>query len=189
MIRTATIVLLCGHFFAQSVSAQSADEIIASIETARDQQVAFTERRMSPLLQDPLEVSGMVELTTDGTLTKRIDQPFKEAISISTDSVLMERNGRSRKLAMREGGDLWGLYIGLRSMLDGDSAGVIDLYEPTVIANEPEWELELRPRTEELASIVTKIVVKGSNGKVRFVRTEQSADNWQEMLFLHDDQL
>jgi hypothetical protein len=161
-------------------------QIIASINTQRDVPVQFTELRMNPLLAEPVAFTGEVEFAVDGTLTKRIAAPVEERVSIGPEAVILERDGRKRSLSMRRDTDLWLFYSSLRAVLAGDPDGVIAAFDSAVIKSADQWEIELRPRSVELAGFIELMLVRGGNGRIDFVRTVQSEGNWQETSFHHD---
>ena len=185
MIRWLQVIML-SLLAAQAAGADAAHSIIQSVSTPRDQPVAFTELRMSPLFAEPVELQGVVEFSADGTLAKHVAEPFNELISISPQAVVLERNGKRRSVSMRRNSDLWEFYSGLLALLAGDPDGVNKYYEVSVIQPEPEWQVMLRPRSVALAAFVQEMVVKGADGRVLFVRTFQADDNWQEITFEHN---
>ena len=184
IIKLALLVLLATDVAAQDETVRA---IIASIETPRDTAVMFTERRMSPLLAAAITLSGDVEFTADGTLSKRIVSPVAELVSIAPDAIVLERGGKTRRLTMRKSGNLWLFYTSLRAILAGDPQGVADVYAAEVQATGEVWQLELRPLSSEFAEFVTSITVRGSHNRIDFVRTVQGVDNWQELSFQHND--
>jgi len=184
IIKLALLALLATDVAAQNETVRA---IIASIETPRDTAVMFTERRMNPLLAAAITLSGEVEFSSDGTLSKRIVSPVAELVSIAPDAIVMERGGKIRRLTMRKSGNLWLFYTGLRAILAGDPEGVTDIYAVEVQTTGEIWQLEMRPHTNEFADFVTSITVRGSRNRIDFIRTVQGIDNWQELSFQHND--
>jgi hypothetical protein len=182
------VVVLCS-FVATELFAIEPDarKIIESISTPLDQPVVFTEKRMNPMFSDPITISGVVELSSDGTLSKIILEPFSELISISSQSVTLERGGKRQVMTLRADSELWQFYMGLRAVLGGDPEGVADVYRVNVLQVDAEWWVELQPRSERMGQIVETLTVKGSQGKVRYVRTQQAANNWSELVFQHQE--
>jgi len=86
-------------------------------------------------------------------------------------------------VSVRRDSDLWEFYSGLLALLAGDPDGVTKYYEVSVMQPEPEWQVILRPRSIALAGFVQEMIVKGTDGRVLFVRTFQADDNWQEITF------
>jgi hypothetical protein len=166
-------------------AAYEAMEIIAAIRTPRDTAVRFTESRLSPLLAAPLQLSGTVEFTTDGTLAKRITQPFTESISISASEVVLERAGKTQRLSVRRDGELWRLYTSLRAILAGEPATLEDSYAIAVTRDGPGWQLTLTPRDDTRLELLAALTVRGTAERIDWVRTEQTPDNWQEISFHH----
>ena len=163
-----------------------AEEIIAAIITERDVPVAFIEERMSPLLTQPLQLTGAVEFASDGTLSKRITAPFVEYISISADEVVLERDGRRRRVSMRRDTGLWRFYRSLRAMLGGDPEPVLAIYSAEVKTNGDEWVLELQPVASDSTSVpegLMPMTVSGRGPHIQRVETRQGDDNWQIITF------
>jgi hypothetical protein len=167
---------------AQSVEAD-AEAIIASIRTPRDVLVAFSEERMSPLLAEPMQLSGVVEFGSDGTLSKRISEPFSELISISSRKVVLERNGRRRNINMRRDSELWRFYASLRAMLAGDLDGISEHYSLQVVKPGRVWKVALHPVANNTSGALVPMIVSGRDGRIERVETRQSDDNWQVLTF------
>jgi hypothetical protein len=72
-------------------------EIIGNIDTPRNETIPFVEKRQNQLLEEPLILHGEVLFAEDGTLSKRIERPVQERVTISGDSLELARNGRVRR--------------------------------------------------------------------------------------------
>ncbi len=162
-------------------------QLIESIDTPRDTPIPYTEVRMNPLLEAPVIFYGEVEFASDGTLEKRVSSPVVELVRIGAGVVVLERGNKKRSLSMRQNGNLWRFYSGLRAILAGDAEGVTEVYAVELQVAGESWQMELRPRSDEFATFISSITVRGQHGRIDFVRTVQGQDNWQETSFRHPD--
>jgi len=178
------IIVLCMPVAALAQSVETdAEAIVASIRTPRDVLVAFSEERMSPLLAEPMQLLGVVEFSSDGTLSKRINEPFSELISISPRKVVLERNGRRRNIKMHRNSELWRFYASLRAMLAGDLAGISEHYSLQVLQAGRSWKVALHPVANNTSGALVPMIVSGRDGRIERVETRQSDDNWQIITF------
>jgi hypothetical protein len=182
-VKVSAVVFLLAGMQPGQTATMSAQDIVASVETQRDQAVAFTELRMNPLFAKPLKLSGTVEFTSDGALHKLVESPFKELLSISSESIVLERDGTRRVMSMRKSGAMFGVYKGMHALLAGDAVVIAQLYQLELLAEGAAWSIRLVPLEAGLAKFVASMTVKGEANRVTFLRTEQADGSWQELVF------
>jgi hypothetical protein len=162
-----------------------AAEIFRGLHAPRDVPVAFVERRNNALLSEPLELTGSVVFSAEGELSKIITDPVRESVVISPERIRLERDGRARELPIGRQKGAREFYLGLRALLDGDLDTVMELFEFAATRSDDNgnWRIELVPRKQRMKRFVERMVVSGAGPTVTRIRTVQSADDWQEMIF------
>jgi hypothetical protein len=101
------------------------NELIGRLARPAPATVAFTEVRLSPLLQKPLVVSGELGYSGPASLDRRVTQPYRELTTIRGESVRVEREGQpARSFALKRAPELRGLLNGFSSLLNGDANGL-----------------------------------------------------------------
>ena len=158
--------------------------ILGNIVTPKNEPIPFIERRQSQLLEEPLVLYGEVLFTQDGVLSKRIERPFKERVTISADSMEMERKGRVRRVSLDKRAGVKVFYAGMRALLDGDTGALFELFNVSAPAGEDaNWTIELIPKEADLRTFVEQLTISGKGGQVLTVHTDQPGGDWQEMSF------
>lgn len=168
---------------APASAAGEVETILARIETPRGVAVPFVERRKNALLEEPLRLTGTVTFGEDGVLSKIIEHPFHERVSISRDAVELERDGRTRRLSLRRKDEVRSFYVALRALLEGDADTLNALFEIEATTGAGRWTLKLVPSGPPLSEFLHCMVIRGRSGRVHLIRTVQSGGDWQEMTF------
>ena len=159
------------------------ESVVRGIDTPRDTLIPFVERRANRLLTEPLKISGQILFTADGTLSKQVDPPFDESITISARRVEFSRMGKTRRVSLNRRPDIKAFYVGMQALLAGDASALLDSFEVVSTIDTDHWSLDLVPREEKLRTFVSRMVISGRAGRVLTVRTEQPGGDWQEMSF------
>jgi hypothetical protein len=162
-----------------------AQEIFRGLNTPRDVPVAFVEFRGNALLAEPLELRGSVIFSADGELSKIITDPVRESVVISPEHIRLERDGSTREFPLGKQKGVREFYLGLRALLGGDFDTVRELFEISAIRSGDgnDWRIELIPRKQRMKRFMEYMIVSGAGSTVTRIRTVQSADDWQEMIF------
>jgi hypothetical protein len=148
--------------------APDADALIASLAKPAPASIAFQEIRFSPLLREPLRVSGELSYSGPGALDRKVGQPYEEHTAIRGESVRVERAGEPpRSFALKRAPELEGLLSGFSALLNGDAAGLRRQFEVHVDGTESNWTLELRPLDARARKRVQRIVVHGGGAEPR----------------------
>ena len=184
MKQISAIGLLLFFLLAHGNESDRVATILGGIKMPRDAPIPFVEKRQSQLLEEPLILFGEVLFTQDGTLSKRIEKPFQERVTISADSMEMERKGRVRRVSLDKRAGVKVFYAGMRALLNGDTDALFELFEVATTAGEDEsWTIELVPKAADLRTFVEQLTISGQGGQVLTVHTNQPGGDWQEMSF------
>lgn len=126
--------------------------------------IDFTEIRFSPLLKQPLIVSGTLGYTGPASLDRRVTRPYREETAIRGDSVRVNREGEpARSFALKRAPELQGLLNAFTSLLAGDHAAVERNFSIALTGNADAWQMALTPRDARLARRVKQISIEGRN--------------------------
>jgi hypothetical protein len=160
-----TLILLATATTAEA--AGDLDELVAAL--APDSEGAalqFTERRDSPLLSEPLVITGRL-WREDGKLIRQTVEPREATHTLSASMVMIERPGRSsRNYSLSHIPELAVLYHGLSALLAGDADALRDRFEHELTRDEAGWRLVLRPRDEALAEQVEALSLHGREDRL-----------------------
>lgn len=164
----------------------SFEAILEGIDTPRGVAIPFVEKRQNSLLDEPLVLTGEVIFDHDGRLSKIIEIPFRERVTISHDAVELEREGRTKRLSLRRKEDVGAFYVALRALLEGDAKTLLDLFEVETTIDGGCWTIMLVPNAGPLSEFLESMTISGSAAQVSRIRTVHFDGNWQELSFNAD---
>jgi outer membrane lipoprotein carrier protein LolA len=138
------------------------DGLIDRLARTAPASVEFVEARYSPLLREPIVVSGELAYLGPARLDRDVTMPYREHTAIRDESVSIEREGEPpRTFALRRAPELRGLLTGFAGVLAGDSAAVKRSFAVAATSVEDAWTLELTPLEPGTQRRLNRIVVTG----------------------------
>jgi hypothetical protein len=182
-ILAVLLLLVMGQAIASDSTRENIEEILNGLTLPDYTPQAFVERRQNKLLAEPLIFRGEVLLSPDGTFLKTINTPFHERVLITNDFVELERNGKTKRLSLQRARGVYGLYTGLRAFLERDIETLLSLFKIAAVEQGVSWHVELVPVDPKLKRHVSRMMIDGKGPDIVSIRTMQTEDNWQEMLF------
>lgn len=126
----------------------------------------YSEVRRVAVLQKPLQLSGTLRYARPALIEKRQILPFSEVIRVDGDWLTVEREGKTRRVALLNEPLVAALVESLRATLAGDGAELERLYSVKVGGTKERWTLVLTPREPEVAGVVKSIGVAGSGSRI-----------------------
>jgi hypothetical protein len=159
---TTPAALLASLLPATAIAAPDTAELIARLEREAPSSIVFVEVRFSPLLTEPLVVSGELDYESGATLRRRVEIPYRETTTISGESVRVERDGESRTLPLRRAPELRGLLTGMVGLLGGNAAFLNAHFAITATGDDDAWQLELAPTDDRVRQRLRAITVSGA---------------------------
>lgn len=130
--------------------------------------IAFTEVRFSPLLQQPLVVSGTLGYNGPAALDRHVARPYREDTLIRGESVKVTREGEpARSFALQRAPELQGLVKAFTAMLAGDQAEVEKDFTVAAQGDAVSWQLILEPRDVRARRRVKQVEIDGREGTPR----------------------
>jgi hypothetical protein len=136
---------------------------LAQVQTSR---ARYSEVKRVAVLQKPLHLSGTLFYARPARIEKRQTLPVKEVISVDGDWLTVERDGKTRRIALLNAPLVAALVESLRATLAGDGTELERLYKVRVEGARQRWTLKLTPREAEIAGVVESIVIAGSGSRL-----------------------
>lgn len=165
----------------------AAIEILSRVETPASSVIPFVELRKNALLEQPMVLSGEIDFSVPGSLSKHITSPFEERVTISSAAVEIERNGETRRLPLKRKKGLVEFYTGLNALLNRDVVTLMALFDVESLSTGDTWSIVLIPTNTSLEKSLERMIITGKKTRVTVVRTVQSEDIWQELSFGNPD--
>jgi hypothetical protein len=143
--------------------AADAAALIARLARPVPSNTPYAEVRFVRLLKTPQVQHGELEYAGPGKLGKRVEQPYRETMTIDAGSVEVQREGRSvRHFPLDRAPELQALLAGFSALLGGDAATLAKIFDIAFVDNASKWTLTLIPHEAALAKHLREIVVDGS---------------------------
>ena len=130
--------------------------------------IGFTEIRFSPLLEQPIVVSGTLGYSGPAALDRHVTRPYREDTEIRGESVKVTREGEpARSFALKRAPELQGLLQAFTALLSGDQTEVEKDFTVAAAGDEASWQLLLTPRDTRARRRVKHVEVVGREGTPR----------------------
>jgi hypothetical protein len=136
---------------------------LAQVQTSR---ARYSEVKRVALLQKPLQLSGTLLYERPARIEKRQTLPVEEVIRVDGGWLTVEREGKTRRIALQNASLVAALVESLRATLAGDGAELERLYSVRVQGTRQRWTLALAPRESEVAGVVKSIRIAGSGSRI-----------------------
>lgn len=170
-----------------SAAELDAAALIARLARPAPASIGFTEVRLSPLLREPLTVSGELGYAGPDNLDRRVTQPYEELTQIRGESVRVERTGEAvRSFALRRAPELRSLLASFAALLSGDLAGIERAFDVQVSGSEQTWTLQLTPRDAKTRRRLQRIEISG-HGELPRCFAVLNADGGASVMLLGDE--
>lgn len=128
--------------------------------------VDYTEKRETPLRDEPVESYGQLEFIVPDTLIRRIESPVQAEFTISGQQVTILRDGRSKSRKLDQMPGLRGLAESLRATLAGDRERLETYYELQLKGSPEHWKLVLTPSDEGLEQVIESMEISGAGALI-----------------------
>jgi hypothetical protein len=173
----AAFVALGPSWWADAADAGPLDvaRLMQLLGEAPESEVAYTEKKYSSLLAEPVVSSGTLRFRRPDTVEKNMTAPRHERFRIEGEELVMVRNGAERRLPIFSQPLLAAFAASLRGVLAGDAALLRKHYRMTLEGAEPAWRLELVPLDAEINRYVERILVSGRAGRIELIETRESS--------------
>jgi len=163
------------------------DAVLANAAVTPPNRVGFREERHNPMLKEPMVLTGHLEYLRDGVLRKVVETPFEEAFLIESDHITIERDGESRKLAVKRSRSLRTILGAIEAILSGESDKIESVFNYELSGTNDAWSVQLTPISRRIAKQLTGLQVNGDDQSVTSIRIALKGGEWHDMDILPDD--
>lgn len=185
IVRLSRLQFICALFLmvmvglGQFANAAEADlnDLMKLLAATPATEVAFTEKKFSSLLAEPVISSGKLLYRRPDIVEKNIEVPRKESYRFAGDTLLLVRNGTEKKIALSSQPLLAAFAASLRGVLGGDVVLLRNFYQLSLQGALTSWQLDLTPIDEDTSRFVQRISVSGQAGRIgQIVVNETNGD-------------
>ncbi len=175
---------------AQPAAAQRVDSdwILAALARPAPMRTAFVEVRPSPLLKQPLRLSGEYRRPREDTLVREVRMPYIETTTLRSSKsgageATIVRTGKApRTFSLSRAPELASLQNSFGALLAGDRALIERVYRVVAQGDRTRWTLTLAPKDSALAARVRDIVLYGQGAELRCIETRPVKGELQRTL-------
>jgi hypothetical protein len=181
---SATLLALTLAAPAALAQARDIDALLAALAREPPQSISFTEIHSSRLLEHELVVSGTLEYSGPGRLSRVVAEPFVERTDIDGDSVRILREDRpDRQFSLKRAPELGGLLTGFLAILGGDRTALEREFELAFVDGAAGWQLTLSPKNIRAQARIAAVRVRGAgNAPDCIVTVRRDGDAVTELL-------
>lgn len=146
----------------------------------------FVETRHIALLTQPLELKGSLSYERPNRLSKHVQSPFDELLSIDGDTLTLVNTKKVATFSLREQPAAAALVESVRATLAGDLAQLERHYRLQFSGTRAAWRLRLVPREAQVKGAVEAIVLAGAGARLKRIEIAEAGGDRSVMTILHD---
>lgn len=164
------------------------DWILAALARPAPMRTAFVEVRASPLLKQPLRLSGEYRRPREDTLVREVRVPYAETTTLTSSKsgageATIARTGKApRTFSLSRAPELASLQNSFGALLAGDRMLIERVYRVAAQGDRTRWTLTLAPKDKALAARVRDIVLYGQGAELRCIETRPVKGELQRTL-------
>ncbi len=128
--------------------------------------------RSSPLLKNPLRVSGEYRHPDTGTLVREVRAPYQETTTIHDGKASIQRGGSTRTFSLSRAPQLATLQTSFGALLRGDRQQLQSAFALDTSGVREKWKMVLTPKDAALAKQVRDITLFGRGSELRCIETQ-----------------
>jgi outer membrane lipoprotein-sorting protein len=134
----------------------------------------FTETRHLALLDKPLVSTGEMQFTPPDRLEMRTLTPKPEFMLLDRDRVTLERDQRRMTIRLNSRPEVLAFVDSVRGLLSGNRASMERNYLMQLQGEAARWVLTLYPKDADIAALIQRITVSGTNSQIRTIEYLQA---------------
>jgi outer membrane lipoprotein-sorting protein len=158
-------------------------DLMRTLSRNQQQEATFVEKRYLAVLDKPLESSGELSFVPPNRLEKRTLKPRPESVIVDGDVLIVDQaNRRPLRLNLQEHPEISAFVESIRGTLAGDQSALEKAYSIELSGSEQRWRLELVPRQQSMARIVSRIQIAGSQGDLTTIEFDFADGDHSEMV-------
>lgn len=159
---------------AARAEAWNVDVLLGLQAQTQSSRATFVEQKYLSSVETPLESSGELSYQAPDRLEKRTLKPTPESLVLDKDTLLLERKGRKRSIALQSYPEVGAFVESIRATLAGDRAGLDRNYQVTLEGKRERWQLLLKPLQAKAAAMVSQIRLSGQGERVETIEILQA---------------
>jgi len=174
---TALFVAMMALVAASVARADNFDlvRLMQLLGVAPQAEVAYTEKKYSSLLTEPVVSSGTLAYRRPDTVEKNMVSPRKERFRIAGEELIVVRKGTENRYPLSSQPLLAAFAASLRGVLGGDAELLRLHYRLQLEGGEQAWRLEMTPIEDEITRYVERISVSGHAGRIEQIEVRESS--------------
>lgn len=162
------------------------DTLLQRFAAVKSARAAFTEEKISALLNAPLRLRGELAYTAPAHLEKIVVTPVRERLIADGDRLRLERtlaNGgiSTHRLTLDDHPLLRPLIAGVRATLAGDGATLARHYVVALSGSEQAWDLHLLPRDATVRATIVRVRLQGHGPQIREIEIDEASGDRSHM--------
>jgi len=166
-LRLAVLGLGLGLVASMAHAAYSLDQLMADLAQNKGGRARFVEKRFVALLDKPVVASGEMLYTPPDRLEKRTLLPKPESMVLDKDKLIMERDKRRMSINVSSRPEAQAFVESIRSTLSGNRQALEAHYRLEIQGERTGWTLTLLPTEPEIAALLQRVTVSGSQKQVQ----------------------
>ena len=173
-----------GVAFAQALDAS---DLLGTLARVVRSTATFEETRTIAALTAPIVRRGTLRYVRPDQLEMVVTAPVPERIEISGDNVTMESRSGTRRVRLTQfpAAAIW--VESVRATLAGDQQALNRYFRVRTNGRMAAWTLELTPSDNELADVVSRIVITGTQDLVNRIEIEERSGDRSVMVIAASD--
>lgn len=170
------LLSLAGLFFALPATAAGfgVEQLMESLSRHPGGPATFTETRHLALLDKPLVSTGEMHFTPPDRLEKRTLTPKPEYMLLDRDRITVERDQRRMTIRLGSRPEVLAFVDSVRGLLAGNRESMERNYLMQLQGEPARWVLTLHPKDAEIAALIQRITVSGTNNQIRTIEYLQA---------------
>jgi outer membrane lipoprotein-sorting protein len=148
-------------------AAYSVDQLMADLAQNKGGRARFVEKRFVALLDKPVVASGEMLYTPPNRLEKHTLLPKPESMVLDKDTLSLERDKRRMSINVSSRPEAQAFVESIRSTLSGNRQALEAHYRLELQGERGGWTLILVPTQPEIAALVQRVTISGSQKQVQ----------------------
>ena len=161
-------------------------EVLQNTAVTPPASVPFREERHSPMLREPLVLTGHFAYLAAGEIRKSIETPFAESYLVADERIVIERDCKTRSLSLNRSRLLRSIFTAIEAILAGRAESLDGLFSHEISGSSDAWVVQLTPLSRKLARQLEGIRIDGNATAVTSIRIDLGDDEWQRMEILSE---
>ena len=183
------LFLLAATTFGQeSGSAWNLEQLMTLMTSEAVYRIEYREEKHFSFLEQNLSSRGILLFQPPDTLVREVQAPEPVRYTI-TGSIMQveEKDGGRREINLAEHQQAYVFIATFQAVLTGDLTTLKKYYRMDLEGSRSVWHLRLVPLDAEVAGLVESVVLSGSHGRVKQIRTMEQGGDFSLMILSNDE--